>query len=63
MDLNFNIDFDSAEIHGVVDGSISFAVIKDDEEYNYKNFDRIDDDELQDKIKEVCRILLSLEEC
>lgn len=62
MDLSFSIDFDAAEVHGVIDGSITFTVIRDDESYIYRNFDRIDDDYVQDRIKEVCKILLAIEE-
>lgn len=62
MDLTFSIDFDAAEIHGVVDGATTFTVIKDDDRYIYKNFDRIDDDVLKDKLKGICRELLQIEE-
>lgn len=62
MDLNFSIDFDAYEVHGVIDGSITFSVIQDDDGYRYKNFERIDDEYVQDKIKEVCRMLLTIED-
>lgn len=61
MDISFNIDFDADEVHGVIDNSLCFTVIRDDDAFVYKNFDRIDDD-FQDKIKGVCRILLTLED-
>lgn len=61
MDLNFSIDLDAGEVHGVIDNSIVFAVIRDDDDYVYKNFDRIDDDDLQEKLKEISKILLTIE--
>lgn len=62
MDITFNIDFDADEVHGVIDNSISFFVIRDEDSFLYKHFDRIDDEMLQDKLKSVCKILLTLED-
>ena len=61
MDLNFSIDLDAGEVYGVVDNSVVFTVIKDDDEFIFKNFDRIDDDEVQEKLRAVCKILLTIE--
>ncbi len=62
MDINFSIDLDSRELHGVLDHSIAFSVIKLDETYKFRNFDKFDDDELQKKLKIICTTLLSLAE-
>jgi len=62
MDINFSIDADAGEIYGVIDGSLTFTVTKDDDHYSYRNLNKLDDDSLQDKLKTVCRILLSIED-
>jgi len=62
MDIIFNIDFESEEVHAVVDNSIKVKMIKDGESYKFKNFDKLDDDVLQRKLKNICKLLLSLEE-
>lgn len=62
MDLTFNIDFDAAEVYVIVDNHITVSVTQDGDEYTYKNFDRLDDDTVQAKLKTVCKILLTLED-
>lgn len=61
MDLNFNLDLDAGELHVIIDGSITFSVISDDDGFRYRNLDRLDDEELQEKLKTICQILLSLD--
>lgn len=61
MDINFSIDFDSGEIYGILDDSLTFTATKDDDNVLFKNIERIGDDELQDTIKKVCTLLLSIE--
>ena len=63
MDLNFSIDLDSQEIHIVVDNGLHVKAIKDDNEIKYVNFKRIDNEDLQDKLKHVCATLFTLDEC
>ncbi len=62
MDLTFSIDLDAGEVHGVVDNSIVFTVIKDDDDFVFKNFDRIDDEQVQEKLRAICEILLTIDE-
>ena len=62
MDISFQIDFDAGEIHGVVDNSKTFTVYNDDGSFSYRNFEHLDDEALQEKLMEVCQLLLSLEE-
>jgi hypothetical protein len=63
MDLTFNIDFDAAEVHIIVDNHLTLVVTEGDHNsYIYKNFDKLDDDVVQSKIKSVARILLTLEQ-
>jgi hypothetical protein len=62
MDLTFNIDFDAAEVHVIVDNHLTLSVFQDDDEYTYKNFEKLDDETVQSKLKQVCKVLLTLED-
>lgn len=61
MDFNFSIDFDAEEVYVVIDNATTLVVTKDDCSYIYKNFEKIEDT-LQDKLKQICKILLTLED-
>lgn len=61
MNLIFDIDFDSEELSLIVDDTYSVkAYIGEDGKIRYKNFDRIDNDTVQDKLKDICKELLQL---
>lgn len=62
MDILFNIDFEAQEIYAVVDNSIKLTVIKNDTHFKFKNFEKLDDDILQQKLKNICKLLLALED-
>ena len=62
MDIIFNIDFEAEEVHAIVDNSIKVRMFKDGESYKFKNFEKLDDDVLQRKLKQICKLLLSLED-
>jgi hypothetical protein len=61
MELNFSIDHDASEVHGVFDDAIAFSVILDnDDRIICRNINKLDD-ELQKPIINICRQLLKLE--
>jgi hypothetical protein len=60
MELSFTVDLDAEEIHIVVDNMSTLKAYKNtDNKIMYKNFDKLDTDDLQDKVKEICIILFS----
>ena len=62
MDIIFNSDFDTEEVYAVVDNSIKIRMFKDGDHFKFKNFEKLDDDVLQRKLKQICKLLLSLED-
>jgi len=63
MDLNFSLDLDTQEIYIIVDNSTYVSVIRDEDTYHYTNFKKLGDEDIQEKIKQVCAILFTLDEC
>lgn len=62
MDINFSIDFDRDEVHVLIDHSLSLTIIRDDDSYSYRGFDKIDDEDVQAKLKRIAKIIFELEE-
>lgn len=60
MELNFNIDFDSGEVHIVVDNGTTLSAYKADNMVKFKNFHKLDDEAASDVIKDICYRLLRL---
>lgn len=62
MSFNFEVDYDAAEVHIIVDDTVVLKVTKvDDNEFRYKGFDKLDDDDLQRIVKQATKLLLSFD--
>lgn len=63
MDLDFSLDFESQQIKLTIDNSTTVTGLKDaDSKIVFKRFDNIESEELQSKIKQVMKILFSIED-
>lgn len=60
MNIDFALDFDTEEVDVVVDNAYKVKAAKTEDGVKYYNFDRIDDDEVMDKIKQMCNVILTL---
>ncbi len=63
MNLDFEVDFDAQDISLIIDNSISLSAYKEvDDSIIFNKFNRIESLDLQDKLKEICRILFTIDE-
>ena len=63
MNLEFEIDFESEEIHLLMNNSIKITALKDEDgSIIYRGIDKITSIELQDKLKKLVKILFTIEE-
>jgi hypothetical protein len=63
MNLEFEIDFESEEIHLLMNNSIKITALKDeDNTIIYRGIEKITSIELQDKLKKIVKVLFTIEE-
>lgn len=65
MDLNISIDFENQKITAIIDDSFSVSAQKtgdNNSEIIYSRFNKIESEDQQETLREVMRLLFTLEE-
>ena len=63
MNFEFSVDFESQVIKIIVDNSITVEAWKEHHgAITYSRFSKLESEELQDKLKEICVILFTIDE-